>query len=185
MNHETLELTFVGVAALALLMQTLILLAIFLGIRKAASSVKEDVEEMKSSVMPMVEKTQDLLARMIVLAPKVESAVTDASDLARILRTQAQEVQSSMQDALVRVRAQSSRIDEMFTGTLDAVDKAGEFVTRAVSKPMRQMSGVLASIRAFVETMQAPDPAANTSSSYEHEYEHEIADNRSSKDIVL
>ena len=180
MNHETLELAFVGIAALALLMQSFLLLAIFLGVRKAARSVKEDVEDMKSSVMPVVEKSQELLGRMIVLAPKVESTVTDVSDLAHILRTQAQEVEASLQEVLVRVRKQTGRLDEMFTGTLDSVDKAGEFITRAVSKPMRQMSGVLASIRAFVETMQAPDPAANTSS-----YEHEVAENRSPNDIVL
>ena len=35
MNHDMIELAFVGVAALALVMQTIILLAIFIGVTKS------------------------------------------------------------------------------------------------------------------------------------------------------
>jgi uncharacterized protein YoxC len=155
MNHETLELVFVGIAALALLTQTVILLAILIGIGKAAKSAKEEIQEIKSTVMPVVENTRDLIAR---LSPKVESTIGDASELVHLLRTQAQDVESSVEQILMSVRTQGARIDNMFSGTLDAVDKASDFVTKVVSKPVRQISGVLASIKAFIETMGSENP---------------------------
>jgi uncharacterized protein YoxC len=61
MNHDMIELACIGVGALALLMQAIILLAIYLGITKATKSLKEDVEDMRSSVMPIVEQARTLL----------------------------------------------------------------------------------------------------------------------------
>jgi hypothetical protein len=53
-----------------------------------------------------------------------------------------------------RVRRQTNRLDKMFTGVLDSVDKAGAFVADAVSKPVRQISGLLASLKAIVESLR-------------------------------
>lgn len=161
MNHETVELAFVGVAALALFVQTIILVAIYAGISKATKSLKQEVDEIKASVMPTAEKTRDLVekTRLLVdrLTPKVESTVTDFSELAHLLRVQASDVEVAVEQILDRVRRQTSRLDEMFTGTLDAVDKASSFVTKTVSKPVRQVSGILASAKAIFESLRSSD----------------------------
>jgi len=156
MSHETIELLCVALGALALAMQAFILLAIYIGISKSTKQMKEQVEEMRSSVMPIVDTTRELLVR---LTPKVESTVTDISELAHKLRTQAADIEVAVDQILVRVQKQTSRIDTMFSGTLDAVDKASVFVAETVSKPVRQLSGVLASIKAIVESLRASDPA--------------------------
>ena len=154
MDHETIELAFVGIAALALLMQTIILLAIYLGVSKATKSMKEEIEDMRSSVMPIVDNTRELITR---LSPKVEETVIDVAELAHGLRVHAAEVEVSLEEMLARVRKQTSRIDTMFSGTLDAVDHASTFVAEAVSKPVRQLSGLLASFKAIVESLRASD----------------------------
>jgi uncharacterized protein YoxC len=163
MNHDMIELAFVAVAALALLIQTLILLAIYSGMSKAAKSLKQDFEDLKSSVTPTVEKTRDLVEKSRTLvdrvSPKLESTVTDLSELAHLLRTQVTDVEAAVEQILERVRQQSNRIDGMFSGTLDAVDKASGFVTHAVSKPVRQLSGLLAALKAVVESLRASDPS--------------------------
>lgn len=162
MDHETIELACIGVGALALLMQAVILLAIYLGIGKAAKSVKEDIEDVRSSVMPVVENTRELLTRLSKLTPKVESTVTDVSELARIVRAQAADVEVSLEQILEHVRKQTSRIDNMFSGTLDTVETAGAFVTEAVSKPVRQLSGLLAGVKAIVESLRSTGQSSNS-----------------------
>jgi len=47
----------------------------------------------------------------------------------------------------------------MFTGTMDAVDKASTFVAETVSKPIRQVSGLLAALKAIVESLRSSDSA--------------------------
>jgi hypothetical protein len=153
-DHETIELVFVAIAALALLTQTFILLALFVAVKKSVVALKEEVDDMRSSVMPVMQKTRDLVDR---LSPSVEQGVTDLATVARVLRAQAAAVEETLTEVLDRVRNETSRIDAMFSGTLDAVDKASSYVTEVVGKPGRQLNGILASIKAIIESLTAPN----------------------------
>jgi len=155
-THEAVELAFVVIAALALVTQTIILLAIFQGITKAAQSLKVEIEGIRSSVMPVVHKTRDLVDR---LSPKVEQTVTEVGDLVHGLRVHAEELEASLTEILERVRKETGRVDTMFSNTLDALDRAGTYVTQTVSKPVRQLSGLLAGIKAIVESLNASAPS--------------------------
>ncbi len=159
MNHETIELACIGLGALALLIQSIVLLAIFVGMGKATKKMQEEIEDIRSSVMPVVKDTKELVesarALFIRLSPKVESTVTDVAELTRVFRAQAADVEVSLEEILGKARKQAGRIDGMVSGTLDAVDNAAAFVTETVSKPVRQLSGVLAGIKAAVESLGA------------------------------
>jgi uncharacterized protein YoxC len=150
MDHETIQLVCIAVIAAALVIQTVVLLAVLAGIGKALKSIKDEVDEMKALVVPYVNTTRDLVSR---LAPKVESTMTDVSELARMLRTQAADAEASVAQVLAAIRSQTTRVDRMLTDTLDAVDKASDFVTKAVGKPVRQLSGLLAGFKAAIESL--------------------------------
>ena len=158
LDHEAIELAFIVVTGLAVLLQTVILFAMYRGVSKATQSLKVEVEELRSSVMPIVDNTRDLLARLGRLGPKVEQTVTDLAALASGLRAQAADVESSAKEILLRVNRQSSRVDAMVSNALDGVDRASVHVAEAFSKPMRQVAGLLAAVRAIVESLRAPAP---------------------------
>ena len=164
LDNQSILLVFVAITSLAMLMQAIILLAIYLSMRKASTSIREQIDEIRSTVMPVVESSRDLCARASDLfqkvSPKVESAASDLAEMAHGLRAQTNEIQVSTLEVLERVRRQSSRIDHMFSGLLDAVDRTGSFVAEVVSKPVRQFSGILASIKAVIETLGKPAPGA-------------------------
>ena len=165
LDNNTLLLAFVGVTAVAIVMQTIILLAVFVAVRKAAKGVREDIEDLRSSLMPIIYNTRDLASRV---GPRIESAIEDLAAIASGLRVQTAEVQSSAIEIMERLRRQTSRLDQMFTVVLDAVDRAGGFVAVVVSRPVRQVSGLLSSIKAIFEslrTSQAVDPRATRSAS--------------------
>jgi methyl-accepting chemotaxis protein len=165
MNHENIELACIALGALALLMQSAILLAIFFGVTKATKKMQDEIEGLRSSVMPVVKDGRELLDTtrefFVRVAPKVEATVTDAAELTRNLRAQAANVEATVDEVLGRVRKQAGRIDILVTGTLDAVDKATAFVTEKISKPVRQISGVLASFKAVVESLSGSSSKFN------------------------
>jgi hypothetical protein len=150
MDHGTIELVCIAVIAGAVLIQTIILIGFVVGVAKTAKAIKEEVDEMRSTVMPVVKSTGELLVR---LGPKVESTVTDVSELTRLVRTQAAEAQVAVEEILHSVRKQTTRMDTMLSDSLDAVDKATAFATKAVSVPVRQLSGILAAIKATIESL--------------------------------
>lgn len=165
MNNETIQLACIALIALGVLVQTILILAMFFGLGKGLRALKEQVEEMKSSVMPTVEKTQALLEKTSLfidksnelverVSPKVESAATDAAAFVRGVRKQAADVEIAVSEILQKVEKQSNRIDNMVSDSLDAVDKASSFVTQTVGKPVRQLSGLVAGVKAAVESLR-------------------------------
>ncbi|MGA3263521.1 MAG: hypothetical protein ABSC47_05690 [Terracidiphilus sp.] len=154
LDNQTILLAIVAVTALAVLLQAIVLLAIFLTVRKAARSLEEEVEDLRSAAMPIIYNTRDLLTRM---TPQVESTVADVAAVAHGLREQTAHVEATAKVILERVRRQSSRVDTMLSSVLDAVDRAGGFLTDAVSKPARQLAGLLASLKAVIESLRSSD----------------------------
>jgi signal transduction histidine kinase len=160
LDNQTILLAIVAVTASAVLLQAIILLAIFISLRKAARSLKEEAEELRSALMPIIYNTRDLFTR---LAPKVEATVTDVAEITHGLRTQTADVQSMVAEVLGRLRRQTRRVDIMLTGMLDAVDRANDFVNDAVCRPVRQLSRLLASAKAIVESLRSAEPSQRQS----------------------
>jgi methyl-accepting chemotaxis protein len=161
MDNESILLAFAVVTGLALVFQTILMLAVFLAVRKGALALKEQAEEIRSAALPIIHSTEQLCLR---LGPKIEATldrveitVEDLSDITRSLRNQTMEVQALTQEITGRVRRQSQRIDGIFSNALDVVEQAGGFVANVVSKPVRQVTGVVASVKAIVDSLRASE----------------------------
>jgi methyl-accepting chemotaxis protein len=181
LDNETILLAFAVVTGLAVLLQAIFLLAITVAVRKAANSIREEAENLRTSIMPVIYDTRDLLANTQTglasaqtslasaqeflvnvlglytrVAPKVEAATTDLVQITQGLRQQTAEMQASATEILERVRRQSNRLDEMFTNLLNTADRAGGFVVESVSRPVQQVSSMLRSVKAIIETLRKP-----------------------------
>jgi septal ring factor EnvC (AmiA/AmiB activator) len=157
LDPQVVQLIFAGITSLALLSQAIVIVAIFFAMRKAVKSVREDIEDVRSSVMPFVHDARQVFERV---APKIEEATADVAALTHSLRTQSDDLKNVSAEIIERARRQAGRLDSMTTNVLDAADRAASFVNVAVTKPMRQLSGILASVKAVVDTLRAPAPAA-------------------------
>lgn len=156
MSHfdpQTLQIAVAAVVAGTLLLQVLLLVVILFGLRKAAAAVREDLEEIRASVTPLLTQTHELLVRV---GPKIESTTDDLAVFTHALREQTTNVQSTVTEISERARHQAGRIDFMLTSVLDKADHAGAVVNDVVTKPLRQLTGMMAWLRAVVETLRAP-----------------------------
>jgi len=152
-ENQTLLLAVVVVIGAAVVLQTLILLGIYLVVRNAARSVREQVEELRSSMMPLIFNSRELLNR---LTPKVESAIEDLSVVAKGLKQQSAEVQLSIHEILDKVHQQTDRVDRMCTSVLDGANQAGNFVVEVIGRPVRQAAAVLTAVRAALAALRTP-----------------------------
>jgi uncharacterized protein YoxC len=160
-NQTTLLIIFVGITGFALLVQAIVMLVAFLTMRKTIVSLQSDVQELRTTAMPILDRTRETLERV---APKIESVAMDVADLAHRVREQSVEIEAVVGEILDRVQRQTSRVDNMFTGMVDGVEHAGNMVVDSVSRPVRQVMGVLAGAKAFftvLATGRRPDRQAD------------------------
>jgi hypothetical protein len=149
-NPTTLLLIFVGLTALALLTQAIVMLVAFLVIRKLIKSLMSDVTELRAKAMPMLEKSRQTLDKV---TPKVESVAADVAELTHIVKAQAVEFQIMASEILGRVHRQTDRVDDMFTDLLNNVEHASTVVVDSVARPVRRMSSLLAGAKAFLSVL--------------------------------
>jgi uncharacterized protein YoxC len=172
LDQETILLAFACITGLALLLQTILLLFMAVAVRKTAISVRKEVENLRTSIMPVVYDARDTLASTQIviasaqefvsntqgilarIAPKIESATGDLAEIAQGLRVQTAEIQLAAIDVMERVRRQSNRLDEMCTAMLDTMDRAGGFIATAVSTPVRQISGMLGTVKSVINSLR-------------------------------
>lgn len=158
MDIQTVQLIVIAVVALTLLIQSLAMLGALIVARKAINKVHQQVDEMRTSVLGVVEKVEPVIESVRDLitntTPKIESAVSDLAEMTSSLRKQTGDVQAAADDLISRFRRQGARVDMMLTKIFDTVDRASGFMTVAVSKPVRQISAILASAKAVVETLR-------------------------------
>jgi hypothetical protein len=166
LDNQTIQLLIFGAIALALLLQAIVLFALFIAMSKAAKAmtghaknISEKIEGMSTAVMPIVENTRDLLVQ---IKPKIVDTSTDIAALTTSLRVQTADVQSAATEILARVRTQSGRIDSLLTSTLDALERATGFMAETLTKPMRQLGAFLASAKAVVDSLRNSEPPSRS-----------------------
>ncbi len=153
-DPQILQIVVASIVSVTLLLQVILLIAILIGVRKAAAAAREDLEDIRSAVTPLINETRELLVRV---GPKIEATTTDLAAFTHALRGQTATMQATVTEISDRARHQAGRIDFIITSALDTAERASALMTDAVTKPMRQLTGALAWLKAVVETLRAPE----------------------------
>ncbi len=175
-NVEMLLMIFVGITAVAVLLQACVLLGMFLIMRKAIVAGKEEAAEFRAKLIPVLDGSKELMesgqdvirtakelmktASSLItdLEPHLESAATELADMARDVHQQANQLQAAVDQVALKARRQVDRVDQMATSTLNGLERFGSFVNEAVNLPVRQLSGVIAAAKAVVGTLRTSAP---------------------------
>ncbi|HKV28695.1 MAG TPA: hypothetical protein VJN90_10530 [Candidatus Acidoferrales bacterium] len=153
-------IAFFVIATIALVLQMLILAGMYLQFKRTSMEVQRTVGEVQRKLDPILFRINRVLENS---EEKISSIVTDAAEMTRLARGQAQKIDRVVSDALERTRGQIVRADNILTGTLEAVEDAGVRMRRSVLGPLQQASAVLKGIRTGIEFIRGQRGARGSS----------------------
>ena len=147
---------FIAITAAAVFLQMLILLFMYLAVRKLGKRVETVVDEIQPRVVPLLEDgkaiQQDVKAFLETARPKIDVILDNAAHVTTAARTDIGRVSATVNDIVDRTRLQVIRVDEMATRTLDRVEETSEKVQQSVMAPVRQVSSIAQAIGVGVST---------------------------------
>lgn len=146
--NDTLLRFFIAVTALAVVLQSGILVALYFAVRKSAARMDALATEVKSKALPTMETVQNIL---VELRPRIEVMSVNFSESSTLVRNQLARIDATLTDALDRTRLQVIRADELLNRTMDKVEETSEIVHQTVISPLRQVNGLLAAIGTGLE----------------------------------
>jgi hypothetical protein len=139
---------FIALTAFAVLIQSGILVALYLAVRKTTARMEAMTLEMKNKAIPALDTAQSMLVQ---LRPRIETMAVNLSESTTLVRSQIGRIDATLSDALDRTRLQVIRADELLNRTMDKVEETTEVVHKTVVSPLRQVSGLMSAISTGVE----------------------------------
>jgi hypothetical protein len=142
---------FVAVTALAVLLQAVMMTAIFFSVRNLSKRIEETTAEIRSRVAPILGRIQMIVEEV---HPQISSMVADAAQITSVARTQVQHADRVVGEAIERLRMQVAHADHILTGALETVEQAGTTVRRTVLGPVQSVTAVIRGIQTGLEFLR-------------------------------
>lgn len=145
---ENLTPLFIALTGIAVLLQAGVLVAIFLVLRKTSTKMEALATEVKTKVLPTIAQAEAMLTE---IRPKVAAIAEQVQESTAMVRDEVERVDATVHDVVDRARLQIIRADEMFTRTLDRVERTSDIVQKTVISPVRQISGLMQGLTVGLE----------------------------------
>lgn len=152
-NTETLLMIFVAFTGFAVFMQACVLLGILISMRRAAKSALVVTEDLRATVVPLIQSTRELIERA---TPQFLAATSNLLELTEGIRSETAELRQNLGDILDRVHRQTMRLDGMLASGLDSVQHAAQAVETAVLRPVRIVNRVVRTANAMLDAYRSP-----------------------------
>ncbi len=148
-NSRTL-MFFVGLVAFCMLVQAIVVVVFALGAMKMNRRLIVIAEEFHRRSIPIIDKAETLFADT---APKVKIITENLVETSHIVRSKAQEFNTTLTEANDKTRAQVSRVDDMVSTALTRTATLGEMVHEGIRVPVKQVAGVVAGLKAGLDVL--------------------------------
>jgi hypothetical protein len=142
---------FIVVAAVAIVVQSAMLVAMFFRIRVAVDQISKVANELQNRMGPILLRVNRILDDS---EGRIQSIMSDASEITRVARTQAQKVDRVFTDAIERLRAQIIRADQILTGTLEVIEETGSIFKSTVWRPVQQASALIKGLKVGIDVLR-------------------------------
>jgi len=154
--------TFRWVITSAVAISTLCIMVVAIaaiGLFRVVSKVQARVDGIANRVEPLVEQVKALTdensANVTRMLNNAASIVLNAKDISEVAKEQAHRFAEIGRDVADRAKAQIARVDAAVDKTVDQVQVAGENAKVAVMKPVREVSGLIAGVKAAVASLSS------------------------------
>jgi methyl-accepting chemotaxis protein len=153
---------FLCLIALALMAQAVGVIIISMFGAKLLHRVNVIADIVETKTGPILDRTNVILQD---LAPKVKSVGENAEHITSTVRVKVDELSVTMSDLNEtmreingRTRVQVRRADGIVSDALQATEEISQTVQQGIKGPVKQIAGVIAGVRAAIETLVARSP---------------------------
>jgi hypothetical protein len=143
---------FVIVVAIAVVLQAIVLIALFLQLRRTAARMEQVVNDLNTRVTPVLIRLQTLVEDV---SPQISGIVSNAAEVTRLVRSQTQKIDRLVTETMERLRLQLMHVDQILTGAMEAVEEAGSHLRQTVWRPVIKATALVRGVQAGLEYLRS------------------------------
>lgn len=145
-------LFFVIVAAVAILLQTGILCALFLAVRKTSTKLEAMAGRLETQASPILTTAHSILDDA---QPKISEITSNLAESTATVRAHVAEMAEATTEIVGRARLQAERIDEFVGNTIEKIELTSEFLHQSVLSPVRRIQAIVQAVSAGLGVLRS------------------------------
>ena len=164
-----------------LLVIAVALVAQAVGVLMAAAFALKMFRKIEAMTNSFDRKTTPIIENMTALAaeltPKVRAITTNVEEISYTVREKCDEVSATLSeinrtvaDLNIKTRVHVNHVDGLVTEALVTTEEVSRTVQESIKKPVRQIAGIIAGLRAGIETLAQRSPFGKPKN-YENPYD--------------
>ncbi len=150
-SNATLNVVLILVA-LAVLMQAVSMLGIWMSIHRIRSQVEGVRADLKQRLDPL---TQSLTEMVTTSREPVRNIGSNLEEISRMLRERSGHVDRVVEELVDKSRLQVIRVDQMVTDLVEKVETTSDVVQQNVLAPIQEVAAILKGVRTGLEFLFA------------------------------
>ena len=150
---------FVIVAAVAIVVQMGILIALYVGMRQAASRMEGIVGRLEQQTSPLLTTASAILEDA---QPKIAEITSNLAESSATVRAHVSQMADATGEIVERARLQAVRMDEFVGSTLGKIETASEILESKVLTPVRRVQGIISAVTAGLGVLRSSRPKRKT-----------------------
>jgi uncharacterized protein YoxC len=149
-GNSRLLMFFVGMVAIAMVVQAVAVIVLAVGTAKASKRALEIADDLRTKMGPILDTTQSVLHDS---APKVKIITENLVETSHVVRSKAAEFDATATELNMKTRAQAARVDGMVTSVLNTTADISESLQKAVKVPVREFTGLVNGFKAGLDVL--------------------------------
>jgi hypothetical protein len=149
-GNSRLLMFFVGMVAIAMVVQAIVVIVFAVGASKASKRALEIADDLRTKMVPILDTTHSVLHDS---APKVKIITENLVETSHMVRSKAAEFDATATDLNMKTRAQAARVDGMVTSVLNTTAEISESLQKAVKVPVREITGLVNGFKAGLDVL--------------------------------
>jgi uncharacterized protein YoxC len=159
-EHNTIIAAFVIVAAVAIVLQTGILFALYKALRESSTRIEGIAGRIEKQASPLLATANTILEDA---QPKLAEITANLVESTATMREHVAQVGEATTEIVERVRLQAVRLDEFVTGAANKLEATSEMIQTSVLSPMRRVRAIVQALSAGLNFLRAHRAQKKTS----------------------
>lgn len=141
----TVVAIFVIVAAVAIILQMVILFAMYKAMKQTSSRVEAIAGRMEEQTTPLLASARIILEDS---QPKIAEITSNLAESTATLRAHVSQVAEATGEIVERARMHAARVDEFVGNTMDKIETASDLLETRVLNPVRRVRAIISAVNA-------------------------------------
>jgi hypothetical protein len=148
MNLESTLLVLASLVVAILIAHAILLFLFVVAFRQWCNRTNKLVEQISLNVEPVLKAASELLQDS---REKIASLTGNLNDISLLAKNQMTRLDFFLEDTTERAQRQVLRLDDLISDTMSRVEQTTEAIQQGVLTPVRELTGVVAGVRAGLD----------------------------------